>query len=147
MKHWAKYLLPGSFFSEDQAKELSDRSIDAALARAPESAFAFKLYDTAIADFEFDAGLFRVFPIPQNESGTHYIGGEVFTCDELRSLAIEEGDARKYDILIANVTRYQGSTPVEGRAIRCRTGNWQPFHDDDELVDAPAAAFDAGSVE
>lgn len=140
MKHWAKYWTPGSFFAEDQAKELSDRSVDAALTRAPDSAFAFVLYDTAIADFEFDAGLFRVFPISQNESAKYYIGGEVFTCDDLRALAVEEGDAKKYDILIANVTRYRGGSAVEGRAIRCRTGNWQPFEDDDLLVEPLTAA-------
>jgi hypothetical protein len=139
MKHWAKYLLPGSFFSEDQAKELSDRSIDAALVRAPGNAFAFKLYDTAVADFEFDAGLFRVFPIPQNESATYYIGGEVFTPDELRQLAVQEGDPHKYDVLIANVEGNRW-----GRAIRCRTGNWQPFEEGDVLVEAATASAPHG---
>lgn len=134
--HRAKYLLPGSFFAEDDSRELSDRSIDAALAVAPENAFAFKLYDVAVVDFEFPADLFRILPIPQNESATHYIGGEVFTSDELRALAHVEGDPGKYDVLIANVTHYTPEGHIEGRAIRCRTGNWQQFHDDDVLVEA-----------
>ena len=136
MRHWAKYLLPGSFFSEDTAIELAERSVAAAVAAAPENAFAFKLYDTAVVDFEFNAGLFRVFPIPQNESETHYIGGEVFDCDDLRKLAEVEGDPKKYDILIANVTRYTSDGFVEGQAIRCRTGNWQPYEEGQVLVDA-----------
>lgn len=140
-RHRAKYLLPGSFFSEDESRELPERSVDAAVAAAPKHAFAFKLYDTAILDFEFDAGLWRVFPIPQNESVTHYIGGEVFTCDDLRALAVAEGKPDGYRVLIGNVTRYTPSGYVEGKAIRCRTGNWQPFEDGDVLVEAPAHAL------
>lgn len=134
MKHHARYALPGSFFAESDSRELSDRSIDAAITRAPEHAFAFVLYDTAEIDFEYDEALFRVTPRPQNESGRHYIGGEIFTPDELRELAVQEGDPHKYDVLIANV---QGNR--WGRAIRCRTGNWQPFEEADVLVAAPAA--------
>ena len=72
----AEYLLPGSFFSEDQSVELPERSVEAAVAAAPERAFAFKLFDSPIVDFEFDAGRFRVLSIPQNESHTYYLGGE-----------------------------------------------------------------------
>jgi hypothetical protein len=137
-KHWAKYYLPGSFFAEDQAVELSDRSIDAAVARAPEHAFAFVLYDTAVPDFDFDASLFRVVPIPQNYSAKHYLGGVIYTCDELRALALVEGEQGKYRTLISNVTNYTATgDPVEGRAIRCVTGNWQPFEDGDVLLSTP----------
>lgn len=130
----ARYYMPGSFLAEDTARELSDLSADAALTVAPDNAFAFVLYESPICDFEFDASRFRLLPIPQNESAKHYIGGEVFTCDELRELAIAEGDPKKYDILISNVSSGWGHTLEEGRAIRCRTGNWQPFEDGDVLV-------------
>ena len=139
-KHWARYYRPGSFFPEDEARELSDRSVDAALTVAPSDAFAFVLYDTAIAEFEFDAGLFRVVPIPQNESAKHYIGGDIFTADQLRALAIEEGDPQRYRILISNVSRYEKGVPVEGRAIRCRTGNWQPFEEEHDVRVEPLVA-------
>jgi hypothetical protein len=135
-KHWARYYQPGSFFAEDSAEELSDRSVDAALAGAPHDAFAFVLYDTAICEVEFDAGLFRVVPIPQDESPKHYIGGDIFTGEELRALAVEEGDPDKYRVLIANVGGYENGLPVDGRAIRCRTGNWQPFEEGDVRVEA-----------
>lgn len=136
--HRARYYLPGSFFAEDVSKELSDRSVDAAIARAPMSAFAFVLYDTPIIDFEYDADRFKVNPTPQNESAKHYIGGTIYTCDELRALAVAEGDPDRYRTLIANVTQYRpNGGSVEGRAIRCRTGNWQRFEDGDVLVDAP----------
>lgn len=140
VKHWAKYLIPGSLFPEDEVQQLDERSVEAAMEVAPHGAYCFTLYDTAIADFDFDAGLFKVIPIPQNESERIYMGGQVFTCDELRALAVEEGDPSKYRILIANVTRYPDGQPVEGRAIRCRTGNWQPFEDDDVLVPLEVAA-------
>jgi hypothetical protein len=139
-KHWAKYYLSDSFFAGDQAVELSDRSVDAAVARAPEYAFAFVLYDTAVPAFEFDASLFRVVPIPQNYSAKHYLGGVIYTCDGLRALAVEEGEPGKYRRLISNVTNYSATgDPVEGRAIRCRPGNWQPFEDGDVLVEMRGA--------
>lgn len=127
-RHRAKYLLPGSFFNEDESRELDERTVDAALAAAPEHAFAFKLYDTAILDFEFDAGLWRVIPIPQNESPTHYIGGTVYSMDDLENLAHAEGEPDKYRILISNVRQY------DGFAIRTCMGNWQPFQNGDILV-------------
>lgn len=142
VKPMAVYWTPGSFFSEDVAIVLPERSVDAALDAAPEGAFAFKIYDSPICDFEFDAGLFRVVPIPQNYSARHYIGGDVFTCDDLRALAVTEGDPKKYDILISNVSRGWGDTLVEGRAIRCRAGNWQPFEEGDVLLDGATVVLD-----
>jgi hypothetical protein len=139
MKHHARYALPGSFLNESDSRELSDRSADAAVARAPERAFAFVLYDTAEVDFEYDPNLFRVTPRPQNESGRHYIGGETFTPDELRQLATDEGEPGKYDVLIANV---EGNG--WGRAIRTRAGNWQPFEEGDVLVEATTALHGEG---
>ena len=38
LKHHARYYLPGSFFAEHESRELSDRSADAALARATQRA-------------------------------------------------------------------------------------------------------------
>lgn len=130
VKHWAKYLIPGSLFPEDEVQQLDERSVEAAMEVAPHGAYCFTLYDTAIADFDFDAGLFKVIPIPQNESERIYMGGQVFTCDELRALAAAEGDPKRHDILIANVTHWNPETDQfdEGRAIRCTPGNWQEYH-------------------
>lgn len=136
----ARYWMPGSFFAEDAVRELSDRSVDAAVTMAPDGAFAFQLYDSPICDFEFPADLFRIAPIPQNESAKHYLGGHVFDCDELRELGASEGDPRKYNTLISNITKWTPSGSVEGKAIRCRTGNWEPFEDDDVLVETDATA-------
>jgi hypothetical protein len=131
----AKYFSPGAMFAEEDTVELPDRSVDAAVTRVPDHAFAFVLYDRPIIDFDYDAGRFTVIPKLLNPSGKHYIGGQVFTCDELRALAEQEGDPDKYRVLIANVSHYEGGTNVEGRAIRCRTGNWQPFEEGDVVVD------------
>lgn len=133
-KTMATYYLPGSFMAEDYAKELPARTVDAALAVAPSNAFAFEFFDSPICDFEFDAGCFKVVPIPRNKSGRYYIGGEIFTPSELRALAVVEGDKDKYRILIANCENGIG----DGTAIRCRTGNWQPFTPNDTLVPAPS---------
>lgn len=140
LKHHVKFLSPGSFYPEDETREIPERTTEAALAVAPERAFAFNFYDTTAVDFAFNPKLYKVIPIPQNKSGRHYIGGTVFTVPELRALAIEEGEPTRYDILIANVSPWKDGGWVEGRAIRCRTGNWQPY-EDEPIVES--AAVDA----
>lgn len=131
VRHMVEYLLPGWFMPEKTTRELPERSAEAAVALAPEGAYCFQFYDSPIVDFEFDAARFRVLPIAQNKSkGRYYIGGEVFTPDDLRSLAVAEGDPGKYRTLIANVECNDW-----GRAIRCRCGNWQPFEEGDEVVE------------
>jgi hypothetical protein len=132
IKHHARFYFPGSFFAEDEAREIPERTVAAALAIAPERAFAFEFYDTAVVDFEFDADLYRVIPRALNESGRHYIGGTVYTSEELLQLAAAEGEPGRYDVLIANVSQY------DGRAIRCRTGNWQPY-EGEPVEDVPAS--------
>lgn len=127
LKHHVKFLSPGSFYPEDETREIPERTTEAAMAVAPERAFAFNFYDTAIVDFEFDAEIYKVIPITQNESGRHYIGGTVFTVPELRALAVDEGEPTRYDVLIANVSSWKDGGWVDGRAIRCCTGNWQPY--------------------
>lgn len=133
--HRVRFYHPGTFFAEDSSEPLRERSAGAAVAAAPKGAFAFVLYDAPVPDFKYDPLLFSVTPRPQNMSAKHYLGGRVFTSDELRALAVEEGDPDKYRTLISNVTNYVARLPVEGRAIRCRTGNWQPFEDGDVLVE------------
>lgn len=136
----AEYLIPGTFLNETGVRDLPERTVVAAIAAAPEHAFAFVMHDAPVPDFEYDSALFHVSPIAQNRSAKHYLGGQVFTCDELRTLAAREGDPDKYRTLIANITSWDADGhQTEGRAIRCRTGNWQPFEDGDVLIDVENA--------
>ena len=129
----AGYDCPGSFFPEEETRELPERSVEVAVKQAPENAYAFVLYDLPIPDFDYDEELFTICPKPQNSSARHFIGGKIFTADELRDLAVKEGDVDKYRVLIANVTQ-SAFGGENGRAIRCRTGNWQPFFPGDVYV-------------
>jgi hypothetical protein len=98
IRHMVKYLMPGSFFSEDTSRELPERNVEKAVALAPKAAFAFTLYDLPAVDFDYDDERFKVVAKATNESAKHYIGGQVYTADELRALAVEEGDPDKYRI-------------------------------------------------
>lgn len=126
-KPMAEYLLPGTFFNEEDVAELPERSVEAALAAAPRGAFAFVLYDSPIAEFEFDAGLFKVIPIAQNKSPKHYIGGTIYTLAEVDAMGPD------MDILASNM-RGNGWAHV----IKTPFGNHQPFEmGHDVLVEAP----------
>lgn len=48
--HMAKYLIPGILFPEEMQVRLDARSPDEALARAPDSAYCFVLYDLPDAE-------------------------------------------------------------------------------------------------
>lgn len=128
--HKAKYFIPGLLFSEETTRILEARDPTEAAAKAPRSAFAFELYDVEEPDFDYDRERFDVVPKRQNVSGRYYLGGEVLTVAELKE---RFGDDPAHRILIANI---EGSYPA---AIRCRTGNWQPFEDGDTLLEVDDA--------
>lgn len=128
MIHKAKYLMPGALFPEDTVVTLSERSADEAARKAPTNAYCFTLYDTAEP---VDLGPeYQVAPKAQNESGRYYLGGIVFSADDIRRL---DGD---HDVLLANMRANHWRL-----VIRCRPGNWQPFNvDEDTLVDVLSPA-------
>lgn len=121
----ARYTLPGSFFNEEETVELPERSVEAAVQAAPKWAFAFKLYDSPLCDFEFPADLFRLVPIPQNESHRYYIGGTLYTVEEVEAM----GD--DFRILASNMRGNRWP-----HVIKTRAGNFQPFEEGDEIVEA-----------
>lgn len=134
--HKVRYFHPGSFVSEESTERLTARDPQEALERAPDSAFAFQLFDIpdpAAARAAAGDG-FEVIPKPVNKSGRYYINGLLKTIDQLE---IENRDG-ELDILISNARCNRW--PV---LVKCRTGNWQPFEEDDEVVflrpDVPAA--------
>lgn len=123
MKHFAEYLFPGFLFAEETTRELTKRSVAEGFNNAPEGAYCFTLYDTEEApDLGSD---FNVTAKRKNVSGRFYLGGRVYTLEQVKAMGEE------YRILAANM-RGNGWE----RAIRCITGNWQPFTDDDLLITA-----------
>lgn len=123
LTHKAEYLIPGFLFSEETVRTLPRRSVSEALAVAPEHSFCFSFYDVEeTPDLGPD---FTVHPKPKNRSGKHYIDGEVFTLEQVQGLGGDHGN------LVANMTGNGWA-----RVVRCRTGNWQPFEDNDQIVSA-----------
>lgn len=122
MRHFAEYSMPGSFLNEEEGRELDARDVAEAIAKAPASAFAFVLYDppAEVPDVGPD---FRVIPKRQNVSAKHYIDGTVRTLAEIEARGSEVG------MLAANM-RGNGWD----RVVECRTGNFQPFEDGDQIV-------------
>lgn len=118
----AEYDLPGSFFAEHVSKEIPEMTVAAAKAAAPKSAFAFVLYERADP---VDLGPeYTVTPKRQNESGKHFLGGQIFTLAEIESL--NDPDNR---ILISNMRGNRWD-----RVIRTSMGNWQPFEETSCIV-------------
>lgn len=124
LAHWAEYLTPGSFFPEEVVKRLDAHDPVEALFKAPKSAYCFVLYDTEPPP---DLGpKFTVKAVPQNRSARYYIGGELHNYDEVKELG--------HAVLAGNMTANKWDT-----VIHCRTGNWQPFMEDDLQLEDPAA--------
>lgn len=136
---YAKYFLPGAFFAEHVSRPLTARTVEAAIAAAPDEAIEQHERERPVVDFAYDAERFAVSPRAQNLSAKHYIDAAVFTVEELRQLAAAEGEPEPYRTLIANICSYQAGVLVEGRAVRCRAGNWQPFEDGDVVVSGGAS--------
>lgn len=123
-KHFVQFLYPGTFFSEDSSKEVADR--DPAKVEVPQGAFCFSFYDQ-IVGVAIEGG--KEIPVSSgalDRSPKYYYGGKVYTVEKLK----EEFPNER--ILISN---------VEGngykRAIKCRTGNWQPLEDSDVFIEEP----------
>jgi hypothetical protein len=122
MAHKVEYEFPGSFFPESSSRDIRVRDPRLAVELAPEGAYAFAFYD--VADDLPDLGPeYAVSRKPQNRSARYFIDGRLVTIDDVLALP---GD---HDILISNMRANEFE-----RVVRCRTGNWQPFGDDDELI-------------
>ena len=126
MIHKARYSLGGSFFAEETTRTLERRTVLAALQAAPPGAFCFVLYDVEEAP---DLGPdFNVTPKAKNTSGRYYIGGTLYTVEQLEYRMAATGE--DFKILASNMRCNRCDQVIE-----CQTGNWQPFEADDSIVD------------
>lgn len=113
--------MPGTLFPEEYTKPLTAHDPQEALALANEYVYCFMLYDTE--EIPTDLGPeFKITAVPKNRSSRYYIGGELFTHDEVVALGV--------DTVAANMRGNNWDT-----VIRCRTGNWQPFLEGDTLLE------------
>lgn len=120
---YVEYIYPGAFFSESGVQKVTDRDISKL--DIPDGAFAFKFFDIIFTKTEDDVAMQSDH---LNISGKHYIGGKLYTVDEVKR---DFPDSRT---LISNLVG-NGHTG----AIHCRTGNWQPFDEGDIYIEEDSA--------
>ena len=122
-KTYIEFLYPGSFFSESSTQKVKTR--DVSRVKVPKNAFGFKFFDILSVVVDADGKKSQLTSERINVSPMHYYGGKLYTVAELKREFPNE------HTLISN---------IEGngypKAIRCRTGNWQPFEKTDVFVEA-----------
>jgi hypothetical protein len=115
-QHYVTFLSPGSFFPEESTRKVDgwypDLERQSLLA---DGAFAFYFTTRERADDELDSR-------QTAKSGRYYLGGEVFHLSSLPQDAAHR-------TLRSNIEQFEGQN-----AIKCRTGNWQPFLPADTLL-------------
>lgn len=123
------YYLPGSFFSEDTTRSIDDGPdiVQRAAAGAPSGTFCFTLSTVLVAPPvpDGEGGVLRVVPKTVETTGRYYLGGRLFTADDVR--ALDDGDT--YRTLLANM-----SGNGWARVVLTPVGTWQPFGDGDVLL-------------
>ncbi len=118
VKHFVKYLYPGSFYSEEQSIEIP--SLDAKL-DFPEGAFAYSLYSVETKEVEVEGELF-VKNNTIKQEGVCYIDAVIYTADQLP----DTGDFR--------ISRSNMESNNYKAVVRCNRGNWQPFYESVDKV-------------
>ena len=117
-KTYIEFSHPGAFFSEYTTREVEDRDVWKVV--MPDDAFAFRFFDIVATTTDDKV---KLVSSRLNVSPTHYYGGQVFSLAELKR------DYPESRTLIANITSEENQ-----KAIRCRTGNWQPFEATDIFI-------------
>ena len=122
-KTYIEFLYPGVMFSESLEKEVKAR--DVSKVKVPENAFGFRFFDIISVVVNANGKNVKLTSERINLSPMHYYGGKLYTVTEIKRYFPNKR------ILISNIEG-NGYT----RAIRCRTGNWQPFEKTDVFVEA-----------
>lgn len=124
-KHFVRFRYLGSFFSKESSNEVADR--DPLKVGVPEGAFAFTFYDLVVGVAIENGKAIPVSSAALDESNHYYYGGKIYTVTELKK------ELPNKRILVSNIecNGYR-------RAIKCRTGNWQPFGDGDVYIEEKA---------
>ena len=119
---FVELLYPGSFYPEEEESFVTERNPEEIAAKYPRC-FSFQFYDQVVKDVKVDGEKRTVRGPKRNVSPKYFPGASLFTAAELKKL---NGD---YSILISNM-ECNGWQHV----VKCRTGNFQPFEKDCELI-------------
>lgn len=117
------YDLPGFFVPEQFSRVVDMRDPRQAAKSAPQNAYAFTFHAIVEATVLVEGQETTVRSKPINVSGRYFIDGERLNVHQVARLP---GD---YEVLLDNM-RGNGWAHV----VRCRTGNFQPFNDGDQII-------------
>ena len=120
---YVEFLYPGTLFPESTIKEVN--TTDPRQLEIPERVFALQFFtrkeDRQSCKDEILKGK-RV-----NLPGRVYIKGKLYSVDDIKQL-IENGE--RLDTLLSNMESNKWP-----QIIRTHLGNWQPFEEDDKLLE------------
>lgn len=109
-----------------QHEEIESRDLKLATQKAPTGSYAFCFLDLVRVTVKHGDDEMELTSGPCNYSKSYFFDGQVYDLDGVRALGPE------FQRVIENMES-NGIT----HAIRCRTGNWQPFRiGDDARVDS-----------
>lgn len=120
-KTYIEFLYPGAFISESSTCEVRTR--DMSNIEVPKNSYGFRFFDVLSAIVNTNGNQVKLTSKRINVSPMYYYGGELYTVTELKLAFPNE------HILIGNI---EGNG--HQRAIKCRTGNWQPFNDGEDIL-------------
>ena len=120
---YVTYLLPGIMITEESVHAVAHRDPRQAAADAPADAFAFTFHDQVTATATVDGQEVPLTSRALNKSKRFYIDAEKLTYADVEAL---DGD---HHILLANMRGNRWET-----MLRCRTGNYQPLEDGDQVI-------------
>jgi len=122
---FVEFRIPGVFVSETETRRVKSRRRPRSI---PKYAYCYRFFDQAVGEAELDGEKIEVTGEQRNVSGRYFLGGTVYDRERIPK-------TRDNRILISNAENNGWN-----KVIRCRTGNWQPFLEDDQVVSVRKAS-------
>lgn len=124
-KTFVELLEPGSFYPESSTIQVTTRDPETVVREhMNDRVFAFLFFDVLRAEVRHEGMMIVLSSKSINRSGRYYPGGR------LRSLEWVKEHVPDSRILQSNMDN-PGHNPI----MQTRLGNWQPFEEEDEIID------------
>ena len=128
--HFVEFFCEGSFYAVIFARKIETREISKI--SLPEGAFAFRFFDLELSKKTIERIKKGDIPIGRrfNFSPKYFCGGKIYELKDLKKGILGPKKTEIARRLIGYGNKYKVK-----KFIRCRTGNWQPFKKDDEILE------------
>lgn len=127
LQTFCEILYPGSFLPETDEVIVKLRDPEK-IADKYKRCFQFQFYDQMVKEVKVDGQVSIVRGPKRNESPKYFPGGVIMGVSDIKTLP---GD---YKILISNMESNGWK-----KVVRCRTGNFQPFEKNCEIIGGGAS--------